>query len=89
MASQAQPALWRETVKAGAVRSGALIAAAAIAAVTLALALALASYHPADPAINTASGSDRASRSSAAAGSVATSATRPSPRASFASSLGA
>jgi S-DNA-T family DNA segregation ATPase FtsK/SpoIIIE len=56
MASQAQPALWRETVKAGAVRSGALIAAAAIAAVTLALALALASYHPADPAINTAAG---------------------------------
>ncbi|MDP1028226.1 DNA translocase FtsK 4TM domain-containing protein [Sphingomonas sp. KR1UV-12] len=56
MASQAQPALWRETVKAGAVRSGAVIAAVGIFALTLALALALASYHPGDPAINTASG---------------------------------
>ncbi len=56
MASQAQPALWRETVKAGAVRSGAVIAAVAILVFTLALALALASYHPGDPAINTASG---------------------------------
>jgi len=56
MASQAQPALWRETVKAGAVRSGALIAAVTIGMVTLALALALASYHPGDPAINTAAG---------------------------------
>ncbi|KQU61541.1 cell division protein FtsK [Sphingomonas sp. Leaf339] len=56
MASQAQPALWRETVKAGAVRSGALIAAATLFVVTLALALSLASYHPGDPAINTASG---------------------------------
>ncbi|MBR7710012.1 DNA translocase FtsK 4TM domain-containing protein [Microvirga sp. SRT01] len=56
MASQAQPPLWRETMKAGAVRSGALIASAAIFAVTSLLALALASYHPADPAINTASG---------------------------------
>ena len=27
MASRAQPVLWRETVKAGAVRSGALVAA--------------------------------------------------------------
>ncbi|MFS0772603.1 DNA translocase FtsK [Sphingomonas sp. 1P08PE] len=56
MASQAQPALWRETVKAGAVRSGAVIAATAIFALTLAIALSLASYHPSDPAINTASG---------------------------------
>ncbi len=56
MASQAQPPLWRETMKAGAVRSGALIASAALFAVTSLLALALASYHPADPAINTASG---------------------------------
>ncbi|HEX8485139.1 DNA translocase FtsK [Sphingomonas sp.] len=58
MASRAQPALWRETVKAGAVRSGAVIAAIAIFAVTLALVLALASYRPSDPAINTASGGE-------------------------------
>ena len=56
MASRAQPALWRETVKAGAVRSGAVIAAVAIFAATLALALALAGYRASDPAINTASG---------------------------------
>ncbi|GGB23378.1 hypothetical protein GCM10011380_11370 [Sphingomonas metalli] len=56
MASQAQPALWRETVKAGAVRSGAVLVAALLFGATLLLALALASYHPGDPAINTASG---------------------------------
>ncbi|MGA1798248.1 DNA translocase FtsK 4TM domain-containing protein [Sphingomonas sp. 4RDLI-65] len=56
MASRAQPALWRETVKAGAVRSGALIAAIALFVGTLLMALALASYHPSDPALNTASG---------------------------------
>jgi S-DNA-T family DNA segregation ATPase FtsK/SpoIIIE len=56
MASRAQPALWRETVKAGAVRSGALIASIALFVGTLLMALALASYHPSDPALNTASG---------------------------------
>lgn len=56
MASRAQPALWRETVKAGAVRSGALIAAIALFVATLLMALALASYHASDPALNTASG---------------------------------
>ena len=56
MASQAQPALWRETVKAGAVRSGAVIASVAIFVGTALLALALASYRASDPAINTASG---------------------------------
>ena len=56
MASRAQPALWRETVKAGAVRSGALIAAIVIFASTVLMTLALASYHPGDPALNTASG---------------------------------
>ncbi|MBD8619569.1 DNA translocase FtsK 4TM domain-containing protein [Sphingomonas sp. CFBP 13728] len=60
MASRAQPALWRETVKAGAVRSGALIAAIALFVGTLLMALALASYHPSDPALNTASGGDSA-----------------------------
>ena len=57
MASQAQPALWRETVRAGAVRSGALIAATFIFIGTAALALALATYRASDHAINTASGS--------------------------------
>jgi S-DNA-T family DNA segregation ATPase FtsK/SpoIIIE len=56
MASRAQPALWRETVKAGAVRSGALIASLVVFALTIAMALALASYHASDPALNTASG---------------------------------
>ena len=56
MASRAQPVLWRETVKAGAVRSGALVAALVLFAVTLMLVLALASYRASDPALNTASG---------------------------------
>lgn len=56
MASRAQPVLWRETVKAGAVRSGALVTAIALFAVTLMLVLALASYRASDPALNTASG---------------------------------
>ena len=62
MASRAQVApergLWRDTWKAGAVRSGALIAAAALFALTLLAALALVSYGPADTAINTASGAE-------------------------------
>jgi S-DNA-T family DNA segregation ATPase FtsK/SpoIIIE len=56
MASRAQPSLWRESVKAGAVRSGALFAAVGLAIGTLLLALALASYHAGDPALNTAAG---------------------------------
>ena len=60
MASRAQVAqeqgLWRDTWKAGAVRSGAIIAALALFALTLAIALALVSYSPGDAAINTASG---------------------------------
>jgi len=56
MASRAQPILWRETMKAGAVRSGRVIGAAVLFVLTLLLALALASYHPGDQAINTASG---------------------------------
>ena len=58
MASRAQPTLWRETVRASAVRSGAVIASVAIFALTIALVLALASYKASDPAINTASGGD-------------------------------
>ncbi|MBB5713517.1 DNA translocase FtsK [Sphingomonas aerophila] len=56
MASRAQPALWRETVKAGAVRSGALALSVAIFALTLFLVIALASYRASDPALNTAAG---------------------------------
>ena len=59
MASRAQAsdtALWRETVKAGAVRGGALIASVAVAIATLLMTLALASYHASDTALNTASG---------------------------------
>ncbi|WP_375404680.1 DNA translocase FtsK 4TM domain-containing protein, partial [uncultured Sphingomonas sp.] len=62
MASQAQlgrarrDGLWRETVKAGAVRSGALVASVALFLLAVLAALALASYAPSDPAINTAGG---------------------------------
>src|SRR3569623_1002070 len=56
MASRARPALWRETVKAGAARSGQLIAALALYAAALLMAIALASYHSGDPSFNTASG---------------------------------
>ena len=62
MASRVQPArdtgLWRETVRAGAVRGGALIAAIALFLATLLMALALASYHADDAALNTAAGGD-------------------------------
>ncbi|HVI98042.1 MAG TPA: DNA translocase FtsK 4TM domain-containing protein [Sphingomonas sp.] len=56
MASRAQPSLWRESVKAGAVRSGALFGAIAIVFATILIALALATYHPGDAALNTAAG---------------------------------
>ena len=56
MASRAEPGMWRESVRAGAVRSGALFGAAALFALTLALALALASYDGRDTGINTAAG---------------------------------
>ncbi|MES2339829.1 MAG: DNA translocase FtsK 4TM domain-containing protein [Pseudomonadota bacterium] len=56
MASRAAPYLWRDTVKAGARRSGAMLGAVALLLGTLALALALASYHPGDPSMNTAAG---------------------------------
>jgi S-DNA-T family DNA segregation ATPase FtsK/SpoIIIE len=56
MASRAQPPLWRETMKAGAVRSGALIAAIALFVAMIALGLALGSYHSGDPSLSTAAG---------------------------------
>lgn len=56
MASRAQPPLWRETVKAGAVRSGALLAAITLVVLVILLVVAVASYHASDPSLNTASG---------------------------------
>ena len=56
MASRAQPPLWRETVKAGAARSGAMIGAIAAGVVTFLLGAALISYHTGDPSLSTASG---------------------------------
>ena len=56
MASRARPALWRETVKAGAVRSGALLSALALFVATIVMVVALASYHSGDPSLNTAAG---------------------------------
>src|SRR3546814_7327754 len=56
MASRAQPSLWRESVKGGAARSGALFAAIGIALVTLAIPPALAPYNAGDAALNTAAG---------------------------------
>ena len=54
--ASAHPPLWRETVRHGARRSGALIGALLITLIAAALALALASYHPADPSLSTAAG---------------------------------
>src|SRR3546814_14216678 len=45
MASRAQPSLWRESVKAGAARFGALFASIVVSPFTIALALALASIN--------------------------------------------
>ncbi len=56
MASRAQPPLWRETVRASAVRSSALIGAIALFLATLLIVVALVSYHSGDPSLNTASG---------------------------------
>ena len=59
MASRAQrqgTPLWRETMRAGALRSGALIGSIALFAAVLLTLLSLASYHASDPAWNTAAG---------------------------------
>ena len=57
MASRADAPMWRESMKAGALRSGALVLSGALALLTLAMALALASYRTGDAAFNTAAGS--------------------------------
>ena len=46
--------IWRETMKRGAVRSGALAGACALGLLALLLVLALASYRPSDPSMMTA-----------------------------------
>jgi len=56
MASRAQPVLWRESVKAGAVRSGTLVTSVVLFAASLGVVVALASYRPSDAAFNTAAG---------------------------------
>ncbi|ODP35943.1 DNA translocase FtsK [Sphingomonas turrisvirgatae] len=56
MASRAQPMLWRDTMKAGAKRSGALIGAIALFVLTLASVLAVGTYSGGDPSLNTAAG---------------------------------
>ena len=56
MASRAAPYLWRDTMKAGARRSSAMLGAVALLLATLMIAVALASYHSGDPSINTAAG---------------------------------
>lgn len=56
MASRAAPYLWRDTVKAGARRSGAMLTAVLLIVGTVGFALALASYHSGDPSLNTAAG---------------------------------
>ena len=56
MATRAQPVLWRETVRAGAVRSGALAGALILFLAGLLMAVALASFDSRDAALDTASG---------------------------------
>ena len=54
MASRAQT--WQDSVKRGAIRSGAMLGAVALGLGALIFTLLLASYHPSDPSLNTAAG---------------------------------
>ncbi|MBO9714717.1 DNA translocase FtsK [Sphingomonas sp.] len=56
MASRAQAPLWRDTMKASARRSSALIGGFLVFAGVVLLSLALVSYHAQDPSLNTAAG---------------------------------
>jgi S-DNA-T family DNA segregation ATPase FtsK/SpoIIIE len=56
MASQVQPMLWRDTMKAGARRSGALIGGLGLGVATLAAVIAVGTYSGEDPSLNTAAG---------------------------------
>ncbi|WP_294324074.1 DNA translocase FtsK [uncultured Sphingomonas sp.] len=56
MATNAQPMLWRDAMKAGAKRSGAMIGATILFVAIVVIAIALVSYSPADPSFSTAAG---------------------------------
>ncbi|PKP92941.1 MAG: cell division protein FtsK [Alphaproteobacteria bacterium HGW-Alphaproteobacteria-16] len=56
MASRAQPMQWRDTMKAGARRSGALIGAIVLFVFTLLAVVAIGTYSSSDPSLNTAAG---------------------------------
>ncbi|MFD1033998.1 DNA translocase FtsK [Sphingomonas hankookensis] len=56
MATNAQPMLWRDAMKAGAKRSGAMIGATVLFLGIVLIAVALLSYSPADPSFSTAAG---------------------------------
>ena len=56
MATNAQPMLWRDAMKAGVRRSGAMIGATLLFVAMIVVAVALASYSPADPSFSTAAG---------------------------------
>ncbi|KQM30020.1 DNA translocase FtsK [Sphingomonas sp. Leaf10] len=56
MATNAQPMLWRDAMKAGVRRSGAMIGATLLFVAMLLIAIALASYSSADPSFSTAAG---------------------------------
>jgi S-DNA-T family DNA segregation ATPase FtsK/SpoIIIE len=56
MASRAQPSQLRDTMKAGVRRGGAVIAGTLLFLLTMAIVLALVTYHSGDPSMNTASG---------------------------------
>jgi S-DNA-T family DNA segregation ATPase FtsK/SpoIIIE len=57
MAGKANEANWREMMRLSLLRSGALIGAMTIAVSAVVLSLALLSYSPSDPSLNTAAGS--------------------------------
>jgi len=62
MATNAQPMLWRDAMKAGAKRSGAMIGATILFVLMIAIAVALVSYSHADPSFSTAAGGPVANR---------------------------
>lgn len=56
MATNAQPMLWRDAMKAGAKRSGAMIGATILFVAMLLIAASLAGYTSSDPSLSTAAG---------------------------------
>jgi S-DNA-T family DNA segregation ATPase FtsK/SpoIIIE len=57
-AAQVRAPAWRDTVRAGVVRSGSLIGATLLVVATALFALAFGSYSPGDPSLSTAAGHD-------------------------------